>query len=864
MDLLERDACLRELDRALAEAAGGAGRVALVSGEAGIGKTALVERFAIEKAGSVRVLWGACDALFTPRPLGPLHDLAAQAKGEFAALLAAGADRAAVFAAALGELQRRPIMAVFEDVHWADEATLDLLRFVGRRIARTMALLVLTYRDDELGARHPLRALLGDLAASSAVRRVALAPLSERAVRALIGARPVDAAALHGRTGGNPFFVTEALAGAGDGVPLTVRDAVLARAARLSPSAHAALQAAAVVGPRVEPWLLAAVTGAEAAAVEDCLAAGMLVGQGELLAFRHELARQAVLESISPPRRIALHRMTLDALRAAPGGRRDLARLAHHAAGAGDREAVLAFAPAAARQASDATAHRSAAALYRLALDVAAGLPPATRATLLDAYARECDLTDQRLEGIAALQQAIALWRDLGDPLKQGEKLAQLVPMLRALGRDADAERSGRAALEVLEGLPPGPELALAFRMQAVLRLAKREIADAIDWGEQAIALAERLGDDDVPGMTHVIVGAARLYQDFEQGRAYLERRLAIALAAGQDRPVCNAYTYLGACSAELHQFRRAERYLADGIAYAAARDLDAFGLHMLAWQALTHLHLGRWGEAAEAGGRVISHPGVSSMNRIPALVALGRLGARQGDPDARATLDEALALALPTGNIQYLGLAHCARAEAAWLAGDRDRLLAEAGPAHQLMLSKQHPWFAGELAYWRRRAGETVTCPVWLAEPFARQIAGDWRAAAESWERLGCPYERARALADGDAAAQAAALAIFDQLGARPAAAELRRRMRAGGAARIPRGPRHATRANPFGLTARQMEILGLLADGLSNAEIAARLSVAPKTVDHHVSAVLARLDVHTREAAAALARRRAIVREK
>jgi DNA-binding NarL/FixJ family response regulator len=135
--------------------------------------------------------------------------------------------------------------------------------------------------------------------------------------------------------------------------------------------------------------------------------------------------------------------------------------------------------------------------------------------------------------------------------------------------------------------------------------------------------------------------------------------------------------------------------------------------------------------------------------------------------------------------------------------------------------------------------------------------MSGDWRAAAAAWERLRCPYETARALAGGDQAAQREALRRFEQLGAAPAAEALRRRLRHAGATGIPRGPRPATRDNPYGLTNRQLDVLRLLAEGLTNAQIAARLTLSPKTVDHHVSAVLAKLDVATREEAAERVRR-------
>ena len=189
-------------------------------------------------------------------------------------------------------------------------------------------------------------------------------------------------------------------------------------------------------------------------------------------------------------------------------------------------------------------------------------------------------------------------------------------------------------------------------------------------------------------------------------------------------------------------------------------------------------------------------------------------------------------------------------------MAGDGEGAAAEAEALFEQAAAKRHPWFTGEAAVRLWRAGRPVFAAGWLAEPYRAALAGDWRGAADAWERLGCPYEAARALAEGDEAARLEALRRFEELGARPAAEALRRQLRDAGAARIPRGPRSATRGNPFGLTPRQMEVLALLAEGLTNTEIAARLHLSPKTVDHHVSAVLGKMDVHTREAAAELAR--------
>jgi DNA-binding CsgD family transcriptional regulator len=856
MHFLERELHLDTLTAALSDATSGNGRLLFISGEAGIGKTALVERFTARHRDQARLLWGVCDALFTPRPLGPLHDIAAQLQGDLLAQLQADANRATLFATVLAELQRAATIVTIEDIHWADVATLDLIKFLGRRIQRSHTLLIATFRDDELGPQHPLRILLGDLATTIAARRLTLSPLSEQAVRTLVGDRAVDSATLYQQTGGNPFFVTEVLAAETGGIPATVRDAVLARAARLSPSARAVLDAAAVIGARLEPWLLAGVTGAEAGAAEECLALGMLVAQRNCLAFRHELARQTILDAISPQHCMALNRLVLNALQADPAACHDLTRLAHHAEAAGDREAVLAYAPAAARKASAASAHHEAASLYGLALRYAGDLPPAERAALLESYASECFLIDQQQEGIAARRQAVKLWQEVGNTLKQGENLTHLASLWIPAGHNGAAEQMSQAAIALLEQLPPGRELAMAYRVRATLHLVNRDCQQAITWAEKALALAEQFGDANVQATAHNVIGTASLFIEYERGCRYLENRLARAREAGLEARAATCYSNLASGSGELYRFDQAKRYIAEGIAYTRERDLDYNRLYMVAWLALIQMYQGQWAEAGNTAAELLQSPNLSAISRIVVLVALGRLRARRGDPEVWAALDAALELARQTDTIQRLAPVHAARAEAAWIAGEREQVLAEAQAAYDLAATRQHPWFGGELAFWRWRAGANLPPPPWLAPPFALQMAGDWQAAAAAWQQLGCPYEQARALAGGDHAAQTAALDIFDRLGARPAAETLRQQMRAAGVPAIPRGPRPATRENPFGLTSRQLDILALLAENLTNAEIAGRLYLSPKTVDHHVSAVLAKLGVHSREAAAHVAR--------
>jgi DNA-binding CsgD family transcriptional regulator len=865
MELLEREAHLRTLANALEDATNGRGRIALVSGEAGIGKTTFVERFCAGHGGAMQLLKGQCDPLSTPSPLGPLYDIARQAGGRLLEQLESEAPRAALFSTVLDRLrgEAKPTLLLIEDIHWADEATLDLVRFLSRRIGDARALILLTCRGHELGSRHALRLLLGDLATLRPTIRIELPGLTLEAVKTLVGSRPIDPQALYARTCGNPFFITEVLAHEGEGLPRTVRDAVLARAAKLGPAGRNALQAAAVIGSRFAYAQLERILGGRADGLAECVAVGMLEVAGEAIAFRHELVREAVLVDLDPACHRELNRAVLASLRAAGVGRGELAQLAQLAEGAGDAEAVLEFGPAAARAAAAAGAHRAAAAQYRRVLAFAGDRPPAERARLVEAYAEECAIVDELCEASRARREAAALWRAAGDPAGEGANLAELAwPLVRS-GQNAAAEDASRQAIAVLEAGPPTPQLAAAYRIQAHLRMLDRDRGPAVAWGRKAIELATRLGDDADVAAAEMIVGSAMLVDGDEGGRPHLDRSLGLARQAGLDSLVGLVYVNIGSSYGEQYQLAEAERQLAEGIAYTCERDLDHANHYMRSWLALTRLYQGRWTEAAEMATALLNLSSLATISRIMALIALGRVRARRGEAGAAAALGEALELALQTDTLQRVAPARAARAEAAWLAGDPMGTLAEARVAWEMAARRRHRWHTGELTFWLWRAGERVAVPTWSATPFRLQLTGAWRRAAAAWEQLGCPYEQARALADGDLPAQLGALDILDRLGAAPAAAALRQRMRTEGTRGIPRGPRAATRRNPFGLTVREMEILGCLADGLSNRGIGVRLHVSPKTVDHHVSSVLAKLGAGNRGEAARIARERALLPE-
>src|SRR5215212_577771 len=831
MELLERDAHLAQLEEHRWQAAAGHGRMVFVGGEAGVGKTSLVDGFA-QRIPATAVLRASCDALSTPGPLGPVRDLAPALGLQIEQLAVEGDAREQVFRAVLAALAARPgpTVIISEDAHWADGASLELLRFLGRRIGGLHVLIVVTYRDDEMGSTHPLRLVLGDLATEPAVFRLSLRPLSEESVGRLAHDSGRDPQALYRLTGGNPFFLAEALATESESVPTTVGDAILARAARLSPEARAVLDMAAVMGSTIDATHLLAVAGPVLDEVDECIACGLLRANNDGLAFRHELTREAILTAMAPLRRRLLHMRVLAALREAPESERDLARLAHHAEAAGDREAVLQFASAAAEQAAALNAHREAAAQYARVLRFADGLPPAERARLLEGRSVACYISEQGEEAIAARLEALAIWRTLGDPLKEGESLRWLSQLYWLEGEAAEA---ATAALEVLEPLPPGPELAMAYSNLALLRLLDLDLEETLRWGNRAIALAQELGETET--LVHALnnVGSARYYAGDDQGHEDLDRSLQLAIAEGLFDHAARALGNLAFTAMLAMRLDEADRRLDAAVAFAIEHDLDFRRGYLLATRAALRARQGRWDAAETEIRQLLRQLRLSPVTRMMALATLGQVLARRGSSEAAATLDEALAMADRTGKLLRMGPVRASRAEAALLNGDNTRAREEALAVHDFVLERGNAWDRGELAWLLWEAGDRDVPTNNLAKPYALQLAGDYLGAATAWRELGCPYEEACALAeteDPDLVLQAAA--IFEELGAQPAIARAIRRLRALGI-RDPRPLRRdlqlAAPAGPEGLTTRELEVLQLLAAVALTARSPTRSSSAP-----------------------------------
>jgi DNA-binding CsgD family transcriptional regulator/tetratricopeptide (TPR) repeat protein len=848
MRLLERERELAELGDAVRAAIDGSGCVLLVHGEAGIGKSSLVGALRDRPPPGSRVLVGACDALSTPRTLGPLRDLTPFVGARLGDALRAG-DREDVLTAVHEELASAPgTVLVVEDVHWSDEATLDVLRFLGRRIDELRAVLVLTYRDDELDRDHPLARLLGDLRVN--VRHLPLHRLSAAAIGELSAHSSVDPDRVYALTDGNPYFASEIIASADAAhVPRTVVDAVTARLRRLDHATQAHVEQLAVVPSAVSVSELAHLVPGGPGALSAAEEAGLITVRPEAVQFRHELTRRAVVDALPASRRIELNAQVLTMLFEVGG---DPGRIVSHAVEAGDVDAIVQWAPQAARDATVSGARRQAAEYYRAALAHPEYFAATERTELLENFAIEVHMLGRGQDAVDAQTEVIRLRREQGDPAALGASLRWLSRFHWLAGNRPAAEAAAAEASTVVAGSDDRGLLAIALSNEAQLAVLANDLPRAIDLATRAISLAREA--DEPSALSHALnnLGTAHMLQNRDEGLVELLEAADIAMASNLMYDAARAHVNLVWSLLEQYRLDLAERYLQPALELSERTEVVALWAYQRVEQARLHLARAQWDEAVAAAARTSES---LPQPHCVALTVIGLAGIRRGDPAGESTLEEASRLAHRLGELQRTGPVAAARAEAALLRGDLRAARAIARPAYDEMVRLQSTNLQAELASLLRRAGEMVEAPEG-DHPFAVQARGDWKRAAELWRASGCPYHEASALAESPHESDLlAALAILDRIEALPLARRVRARLREDGARSIPRGPSILTRGNPAGLTARQVEVLRLVADGLTNAGIADRLVLSVRTVDTHVAAVLAKLGVATRAEAARLA---------
>jgi DNA-binding CsgD family transcriptional regulator/tetratricopeptide (TPR) repeat protein len=837
MSLLERDRELDVLSRALAGAAAGSGAGVAVAGEPGAGKSALVE-VACAQASGLRVLRSGCDPLATPRPLGPFRDLVT----DLGPLDRDGTLTGACEAAYAG-LRSEPTVLVVEDLHWVDGASVEVLRFLVRRLETMPCAIVLTYRDDDIGPQHSARTLLGDFAALGRLATVRLAPLSVDGVAALLPDGRLDAKRVHAVTGGNPFFVAEVAKDPDLPLPGTVRDAVLARASGIAPDDFEVLQLAAAAPDRLDDRVLPAL-GVDLPTLRRLHETGLLLRNRRGLIFRHELARLALESTIPAGGEARLHARLLDALeRIEP---RDPAVLTHHAVAAADAPRALRYAQEAAQEAAQAGSHTDAAAFLQIALAHLNGGAPGDRARLLTELAFQQYMTSRLDSAIGSVTATFPLWRQSADlaGLSTAHDWCAVYEYYNGHRQQAE-DLSDRAAAfapdksTVEYGTARATRAYLAY-MKSDYRFVGQCSVDAARVARETGDAALRVRSDLVETLSGLAVGAAG-------ARDRAVELIDEAKAHNFDELASTGYSSVCYMDVEQRRLRTAERVLEESLPFTVARDIPICNHWQTAVRSRLRFLEGRWSAALEDADDVLTRIGMPLAalwpHLVSGLVPLRRTGSASRHLEAAWDLAERLDE--PLRRLPVLS----AFAERMWLTGTPDDRVTA---LTRVDVPPATGWVAGDLAVWLWRLGLDVPVDTGaVAEPYRLTLAGRHEEAAEWWRRAGAVFEEAMANADSaDVSRRVQGIERLDLLGATAVADRLRHTLRQQGIVQLPARPRASTRANPAGLTNRQLDVAKLVARGFTNAEIADRLFISVKTADHHVSAVLTKLGMPNRRA--------------
>jgi DNA-binding CsgD family transcriptional regulator/tetratricopeptide (TPR) repeat protein len=844
--LLQRDGELGLLDELLGEVESSGGRVVLVRGEAGIGKSSLVREFASRQQGDAHFHLGYCDDLLIPQPLGPFWDIA-RAEPTLAKPLEDG-DRHGVMAAVLDLLsgRLRSTVVVLEDTQWADEATLDTIKYVGRRIEGANGLLVLTYRDGEVDFEHPLRAVIGELPPENLVR-LHLHGLAAPAVELMVEGTDLIAEEVLALTDGNPLFVTQLLAAGVDRVPSSVQDSVIARAAKLSAGARSLLDLVSVVPGAVERSLVESVLAPAREDIAECSRQGLIMEGDATLSFPHELTRRAIEAVLDQSHRRRLNRQVLAALE----GWGDPSRLVHHAREAGDVEAIVACAPLAARAAMSIESHREALAHFRALEPYLDRVDPTDRAAIVDEWAHNEFYLDN-VEALEILDRAIQLHRSSGDDIALARALTFAVRVNEVNGRPEVAAAASEEAVTILSSLPPGEDLAFALSTRAWLAMMRSERSSALKFADQAIVTARETGNE--LALIHALntKGVEICQAGDPAGLEMLEEVSRRAAASGYRFEETRALINLTDTALQALELERAAETAQRARHSAVEHELPLFEAYAKALQAEVLQWKGNWSAAVDLAAEAVdSHP----HTRSSAGYVLATVQARQGRSGAKPMLDQTLEVARAIGELQHMAPVASATAEYMWLTGEVDSAMVTL--CRQVLddaVRLEPSWYAGALSLWLWKLGELDAVAGVIPAPYRLLMEGNWQESTQAWSDKGCPYERAVALSHGEGAARLEALEIFETLGGTAAASKLKKALRQDGVP-IPRGKARQTRSHAAGLTARQAEVLSLLAESLSNAEIADQLFLSPRTVEHHVAAIMGKLEAGSRDEAVAVA---------
>jgi DNA-binding CsgD family transcriptional regulator len=865
MELVERAEFLDKLQLQFQNiSAAGEGHCMFISGEAGIGKTSLIKKFCSDLKKRCNIYQGTCDALFIPRPMAPLYDILLQLGNIVPENNIDNASRSDFFIKLFHELsnQKETCIVIFEDIHWADEATLDFIKFLARRITQLSCLFILTYRDNEIGEEHHLRNILGQLNPDS-FTRMQLLPLSKEAVDKMAEEKGRNADNVYSISGGNPFYVNEILASYSPGVPDNIKDAVLSVYNRQEKGTKNAWELFSIIPEGLEINRFAKIKSSWDEPLDHCFALKIIVIKGDKIHFKHELYRRTIEGSLSPLKRVELNKKLLDLLLNSFEKEGEIERIIQYAKNSNQNNLVVKYAPLAARQAACLRSHVEASKLFFTAIEYADRSDADQLVKLYEAYAYECYLTNQVKEAIIYQVKALEIWQRKQKIEQAGNNMRLLSRLWWVEANRNEAEKYGKQAIEILQTQPVSKAKAMAFANMSALKMYADEIDECIELGTLAIEMAKEINDAEIVCYALNNIGFAKWKAEplKKEGIELLMDSLDIALKNSFHEHAARAYTILIIGYLRFKEYDLAMQFLHDGLRYSEERDLDSWTKFLLSVKCGLMLETGNWNEAGSISQKLLCRE-ETAVIRIGAMTTAAIIKMRRSEAASLDMMQQIKSIAFETREHHRIVPAMIICLEYEWLTGNQIITEKELEATLVLVRNVKNKILNSEFAYWLCKVRTQIAGIEELYEPYQFLKEGKITEAAEFWEKIGCPFEKALALSEGNETDKKNALSIFQQLGAVAVYEKLKNEMWAAGIRKIPRGIRESTRTNPAQLTNRELDVLQLLQKAAQNKEIAGKLFISSKTVDHHISNILFKLDVSSRAKAVTEAARLGILK--
>lgn len=870
--LLEREQAIRTFN-SLASASRTSGMLVCVSGEAGIGKTAFIEHIR-SSLPAHRFYWSGCDALLTPRPLSPIFELISDIDASLLETLESASMVTWVSATvfhALEKLDTASILVV-EDIHWADNATLDVLKYIARRISFLPCLLCISFRDEEIIDKHPAKALLEVMPAAH-TQRIELLPLSLSAVAQIVGTEDADVNRdpdqIYRATGGNPLFVTEMLAtpfNPDKWIPASVRDTVASRLQKMPAPLREFIETLAVM-PYSIPLQLADVLFEHQLQIymEQSLNARILeFDSRQSIRFRHELTRLAVLECMSVLRQRECHLTLLSALESTQFATNN-SWLVQHAQGALNADKTIDYAMRAATQAASVGAHKEAAEYLARALEFSDNAEPLVVAELHEKWAYETGLTTHmKTPVVDAVRHAIALYREQNKLDSVGKNLRHLARLYWYQGQSLRAEQTALEAIKIFESLGPSNELALAYSMRAQFDMLNDRTDAAITWSDKALALEQTFPNPQVRAHALTNKGSALVLNGEDSGRTFLLQSLQIAKQHNLHEDAARVFTNLSDYLVRFKRLDEADACITEGIQYDVAHDLDSWTYYLVGIQATLRLEQGRTQDAITIAEGVQKLSNQTMLMKLPALIVLGRAQSRTGILQSQQTLERALEHAQTINENQYVIPVRLAMIEHAFFYAEADEASEHFAWFDSIDKSILNQWQLGELWLWT-----TLLHPTSFAEKihnmasaFASLKLDRVHKAADAFTKRGMHFMAGLARLSWLYKKQCPAGELTEMLNqayhsfslaeANTAMTYVRKMATALGFEQaLPkrkRGPYAESKKHPLGLTKKEQAVLKLLTNGATNQAIATSLCRSTRTVENHVSSILSKMNVTNR----------------